>query len=147
MAELRFDVLKEFTVKGAGEPCKIYFNPSDAEFIMRILAMAEEAEARETAYKEKLEALEDPRAILDTAHAMNVELRQAIDSLFNAPVSEALCGDVSIYAYVDGLPLWLSFFGAVLDEVDGYTTAQHAKSSSRLAKMMDKYKNRRTRRK
>ena len=84
--------------------CQVSFNPTDSNFVERLYLAFEDLDKKQESYKTQVEKLADKREIFDFAREQDVEMRQVIDGLFDAPVSDSLFGGMSVYAVAGGLP-------------------------------------------
>lgn len=131
--------LKSYTMKGEGGQCEIRFNPTDEGFLERMYATIEQLEAITDKKRKEWESLDDPKGIFDLMRQLDRDVRAEIDGLFGGPVSQAVCGDVRICAYSDGLPIWMNMILAVIDEMDASLRASHDMGRQRLNKYTAKY--------
>lgn len=138
MKELNFETgLVEFDLNGKAT---VSFNPTDSNFIERLYATFEELDRKQEQYKADIEKMADKRKIFDYARERDAEMRGMLDDVFGAPVSDALFGDMNVYAVANGLPVWCNLMLAVMDEVDSTFAREQKAVNPRIAKYTAKYK-------
>ena len=157
MKELSFATgLVSYKVNGGAE---IIFNPPDTEFSKKIMGIFHDLRDKQEEYSKLLTsgdsinpnaALDDPEAaselinqtdaMLDAIAQMDKDMRVSIDTAFGKPgTADAVFGDLSLYAYADGLPLWANFLLAVIDEMPATAEKQAQLTDPRLRKYVGKY--------
>lgn len=137
MKELNFESgLVTYTLNGK---CEVSFNPTDSNFVERLYAAFEDLDAKQENYKAQVEKMAGKREIFDFARERDAEMRQIIDGLFEAPVSETLFGGMNVYAVAGGLPVWCNLMLAVMDEIDTTFTREQKATNPRIAKYTSKY--------
>lgn len=137
MSELNFDSgVVSFTVNGK---CEISFNPTDSAFIERLFNAFDTLDKKQEGYKAQIEKIAGKREIFDFAREQDREMRQIIDGVFEAPVSEAVFGSMSTYAVADGFPVWCNLMLAVMDEVDTTFAREQKLTNPRISKYTKKY--------
>ena len=119
--------------------CQVSFNPTDSNFVERLYLAFEDLDKKQESYKTQVEKLADKREIFDFARERDVEMRQVIDGLFDAPVSDSLFGGMSVYAVAGGLPVWCNLMLAVMDEIDTTVAREQKATNPRIAKYTEKY--------
>lgn len=119
--------------------CQVSFNPTDSNFVERLYLAFEDLDKKQEGYKTQVEKLADKREIFDFARERDVEMRQVIDGLFDAPVSDSLFGGMSVYAVAGGLPVWCNLMLAVMDEIDTTFSREQKATNPRIAKYTEKY--------
>lgn len=138
MRELNFETgLVEFDINGK---ITVSFNPTDSNFIERLYATFEELDRKQEQYKSDIEKMADKRKVFDYAKERDTEMRGMIDDVFGAPVSDALFGDMNVYAVAGGLPVWCNLMLAVMNEVDSTFAREQKATNPRIAKYTAKYK-------
>lgn len=137
MKELNFETgLVEFSVNGKAT---VSFNPTDSNFIERLYATFEELDRKQEQYKSDIEKMADKRKIFDYAKERDAEMRGMLDEVFGAPVSDALFGEMNVYALAGGVPVWCNLMLAVMDEIDTTFTREQKATNPRIAKYLSKY--------
>ena len=134
MNEIRFDTgIKTFNVNDC---CEIAFNPADNDFVNRLYNTLDALSKIQD--KEQPEDME-PAEIWKYAQEKDKEIRSYIDALFGDGKADLLFSGVSTLALANGMPLWLNFFFAILDEIDETVKAQTAETDKRVKALNDKY--------
>lgn len=104
MKELNFDSgLVAYSLNGK---CEVSFNPTDSSFVERLYKSFEELDKKQEGYKASMEKMQDKKEIFDFARERDAEMRGILDTVFGVPVSDALFGDMNVYAIANGLPVW-----------------------------------------
>lgn len=136
MENLSFeDGVVEFNLNGKASVC---FNPTDLNFSERIFDAFEDLSKKQDGYQKTLETIADNREKFSFVRERDKEMRNIIDGIFDAPVSDAVFGKTSVYAYAGGLPIWCNFMFAVMDKIDtAYAREQKATNAA-----IQKYKKR-----
>jgi hypothetical protein len=129
------DGLVEFDVNGKA---KIVLNPTDSAFVEKLYSAFENLDAKQEAYKARVERVGDKKEIFDIAREMDAEMRSIVDGMFG-PISDALFGGMSTYAMAGGLPIWCNFMLAVMDEIDTTFSREQKATNPRIAKYTSKY--------
>lgn len=137
MADIRFDDgLVAYNLNGKIEVC---FNPTDSNFVEQLYKAFEELDKKQESYREEVQRMGDKTKIFDFTRARDAEMREIIDSLFNAPVCDAVFGRMNVYALSEGLPVWCNLVLAVMDEIDTVFAREQKATNPRLAKYTAKY--------
>ena len=140
MNEIRFDTgIREFNVNGA---VKVRFCPSDMDFVEKVFGVIETLDKKTEAFKERIKDLKSNRDVFDEARAIDNEIRELINSIFDTDVCTPLFGTTNTFALADGLPLWANFLFAIADTLDSDLVEQKKRTNPRLKKYIDKYKRR-----
>ena len=137
MKELNFDSgIVTYSLNGK---CEVSFNPTDSAFVEKLYRAFEELDKKQEGYKAQIEKIADKREIFDFAKERDAEMRGIIDGVFGSPVSDALFGDMNVYAIANGLPVWCNLMLAVMDELDTAFAREQKASNPRIAKYTAKY--------
>lgn len=137
MKELNFDSgVVTYSLNGL---CEVSFNPTDSNFAERIYSAFEELDKKQDGYKAQIESMTDKKEIFEFAKERDAEMRGIIDSVFNAPVSDAVFGEMNVYAVANGLPVWTNLFLAVMDEIDTTLSKEQKLTNPRISKYTAKY--------
>lgn len=137
MKELVFDNgLVSFSINGAFE---VSFNPTDSEFVEKLFNAFDTLDKKQDAYKSEVEKIADKRQVFQIARQRDKEMREIIDNVFEAPVSEAVFGTMNVYALASGLPVWCNLMLAVMDEVDSTFARERRCTDARIKKYTEKY--------
>lgn len=86
-----------------------------------------------------MEKMQDKKEIFDFARERDAEMRGILDTVFGVPVSDALFGDMNVYAIANGLPVWCNLMLAIMDEVDTALAREQKAANPRIAKYTAKY--------
>ena len=136
MKELNFDSgVVTYSLNGL---CEVSFNPTDSNFAERIYSAFEELDKKQDGYKAQIESMTDKKEIFEFAKERDAEMRGIIDSVFNAPVSDAVFGEMNVYAVANGLPVWTNLFLAVMDEIDTTLSKEQKLTNLRRSKYAGK---------
>ncbi len=134
MNERNFDTgLQEYKFNGK---CIVRFNPADPAFADRIYTAFDKLKGKQG---DKDTSGMSAREVFDYLRALDEEMRETIDSVFEQPVCAELFGSMSVYASAGGTPLWMNFMLAVIDELDEGVKREKAFHSEKLAKYTKKY--------
>lgn len=137
MKELNFDSgLVTYSLNGK---CEVSFNPTDSAFVEKLYRAFEELDKKQEGYKAAVEKLQGKTEIFDFARERDAEMRGILDAVFGSPVSDALFGDMNVYAIANGLPVWCNLMLAVMDEVDTAYAREQRTTNTRIKKYTDKY--------
>lgn len=138
MKELNFESgLVTYSLNGK---CEVSFNPTDSNFIERLYATFEELGRKQEQYKSDIEKMADKRKIFDYAKERDAEMRGMLDEVFGVPVSDALFGEMNVYALAGGVPVWCNLMLAIMDEIDTTFAREQKATNPRIAKYTAKYK-------
>lgn len=137
MSELNFETgLVTYNLNGV---CEVRFNPTDSDFVERLFNAFDTLDKKQDRYKEEIDKIADKKEIFQIARERDAEMRGIIDSLFDAPVCDALFGKMNVYAVADGLPVWCNLMLAVMDEIDTTFSREQKRTNPRVAKYTAKY--------
>lgn len=136
MTELKISTgVREYRLN---DKCTVCFNPSDPAFADRLYTAFDDLKKKQDARDNDVDKM-SAREAFDWLNQMDKEMRETIDGVFNQPICEALFGNVSVYAIADGVPLWMNFMLAIMDELDEGIKREKAFHNERLAKYTKKY--------
>ena len=127
--------LVEYNINGA---FKLTINPTDSAFVEKLYAAFDALDKKQEEYRAEVQKLETAQ-IFEYAKARDAEMRELIDGVIGIGGSDAIYGDMNVYAYADGLPVWANLFLAILDVVDVSFAQQEKLTSPRIAKYTKKY--------
>lgn len=134
--ELNFgDGLVTYTINGK---CDVSFNPTDSNFVERLYLAFEELDKKQEGYKAQIEKMGDKKQIFAFARERDAEMRKIIDSVFDAPVADALFGGMNVYAMAEGVPVWCNLMLAIMDEIDNTFSREQKFTNPRIKKYIDK---------
>lgn len=138
MKELNFESgLVTYSLNGK---CEVTFNPTDSNFVERLYSAFEELDKKQEGYKARIEKMADKREIFNFARERDQEMREIVDGVFDAPVSDTVFGGMNVYAMANGLPVWCNLMLAVMDEVDSTYAREQKATNPRIAKYTAKYR-------
>jgi hypothetical protein len=136
--ELNFgDGLVTYTINGK---CDVSFNPTDSNFVERLYLAFEELDKKQEGYKAQIEKMGDKKQIFAFARERDAEMRKIIDSVFDAPVADALFGGMNVYAMAEGVPVWCNLMLAIMDEIDTSFSREQKFTNPRIKKYLDRNK-------
>ncbi len=137
MPDIRFETgLVAYDLNGA---CQVCFNPTDNGFVERLFQAFEQLEKLQQEHEREVGHVEDFSAFFQHSRERDKGIREVLDSLFGAPVCQAVFGPMNLYALADGLPVWCNLILSVMDEVDTSFAREQKRSNARLAKYTAKY--------
>ena len=137
MAEIKFDTgLKTFDINGR---CEATFAPTDMAFIEKVYNCLEEMDALQNKYKEIADTSSNTE-IFRIAREMDAEARGDINTIFGFDICSPLFGGMSLFTLADGLPVWVNFLLAIIDNLEGDFAEQKKRTNPRVAKYAAKYK-------
>lgn len=137
MNELNFDSgLVTYSINGKAS---VTFNPTDNNFIERLYSTFDELDQKQENYHAQVEKMSDKKQIFEFARERDEEMRQMIDTVFGAPVSSTVFGNMSVYALASGLPVWANLMLAVMDEIDTTFSREQRMTNPRISKYTKKY--------
>ena len=103
---------REYTLPGGGV---IWFDPCDSEFANRvILAVRNCQEIQKRFPQNGFADLDEQLACIQN---INDDIRREIDNAFGDQVADKACCGSSPTSISDGLPVWMNFLMAVIDEI------------------------------
>lgn len=117
----------------------VYFNPTDPNFAQRLYDAFSSLDTQDEQYHKRIAEETDGKKIFEIARLMDEEMRQTIDGLFSPGVCQSIFGNISVYAWADGLPLWANFLLTIMDEMDEALAREKKASDPRLQKYMKKF--------
>lgn len=137
MAELSFETGKvTYNINGK---CEVSFNPTDGAFVERLYSAFEELDKKQDGYRAQVEKMADKREIFKFARERDAEMRAIIDSVLEAPVSDAVFGTMNVYALAEGVPVWCNLMLAIMDEIDTTFAREQKYENPRITKYTAKY--------
>lgn len=118
----------------------VWLNPADPAFVKRISDRFTALEQEDKAWREKLQAIEDPVEVMAAYDEGDKIFRNAIDDLLGEGTCQALLGNVSVLAFADGSPIWMNILLAVIDIIDEAMEQEQAKTNPKLEMYLKKYR-------
>lgn len=115
----------------------IHFDPCDSEFANKIIVAVRNCNNIQNSFPK--EPFTDLDTQLSFIQKMNGDIREEIDKAFGEPVCEKACCGSSPISLSDGLPVWMNFLMAVIDEIDANMPEGEKRSRARVQQYMDKY--------
>ena len=128
--------LQEYTLN---EKCKIYFNPTDPNFIEKIFDVFDTLDSKTEEYRREIQKEENGAKLFEIARNMDAQMREMIDDVLGEDVCQQLFGNISVYAASDGLPLWANLLLAIFDEMDDAFAREKKATNPRLKKYTAKF--------
>ena len=119
----------------------VSFNPTDMAFTERLTKAFEELEALQEKARDLVAAIDgdDPRPLFQDLRAIDKDMRQAVDRLFDQEVADALFQDVRLYAASEGLPVWNNLLLALVDEIDAAYRREKKAMDARIKKYTERF--------
>lgn len=138
MKNISMSNIQEYNINGKAV---IRFNPMDTGFVKRFLDACDELAKRQEAFgKEAEEAPADN--FFPVAEKADTDMREIINGLFGEDICTPIFDKMSVTALSEGLPLWLNFMLAIMDEIT--ETVEEVKGSKvevnpKLQKYLSKF--------
>ena len=114
------------------------FNPTDFGFIERLFKVFDTLDAKQADMEAKIKGAE-PRAVFEIARSADADMRELVDGVMGAGTCDAQFGDMNVYAYAEGFPVWANLLLAVMDRCEGEMVTQQKLTRPRLEKYTKKY--------
>lgn len=121
---------KNYTVN---DGAVISFDPTDINFVNRLFDLMDKLEKRQNE-----EAPQRPEDVFAVAARVDAELRAEIDAVFDEPVCDKVFGKTNVLSPAGGLPVYMNFLLAVIDEIDA-ASEMETKHSPRVDAYIQKY--------
>lgn len=115
------------------------FNPTDFGFIERLFHVIDVLDSKQAALEARIKSSQ-PKDIFKIARECDSEMREMLDGVMGAGTSAAQFGDMNVYAYAEGFPVWANLLLAVLDRCETEMVTQQQLTHPRLEKYTAKYK-------
>nr|DAG76250.1 MAG TPA: hypothetical protein [Caudoviricetes sp.]DAI22004.1 MAG TPA: hypothetical protein [Caudoviricetes sp.] len=128
---------KEFNVNGKAV---IRFNPSDSKFATSFISAFESLLNRHEAFCNA--AKKNPEEFFTIAEKADADMREIINGLFGEDICTPIFDKMSMTAISEGLPLWLNFMLAIMDEITAELEEAKKKKMSinpKLKKYLSKF--------
>lgn len=129
----------DFTDENGNVLCTVRFNPTDPGFAERLYDVFANLDKKDEEYHKQITSEEDPIKVFEVARKMDQEMRGMIDGLVGDGVCSAIFGNISVYAWSDGLPLWANLLLSIFDEMDSALAREKQASDPRLKKYTKKF--------
>lgn len=138
LRELNFDTgLVTYSLNGK---CEVTFNATDMDFCERLFNVFDTLERKQSDYEDRIAKMADKREGFLFMRERDAEMREQIDSLFDASVCAAAFGRMNVFALADGLPVWCNLMFAVMDQIDNTFAREQKATNPRIQKYTDKWK-------
>lgn len=115
----------------------ICFNPSSPEFAQKIVDAFRKCHKITEQTKVAFNGSAD--SIFETLNKIDAEIKATIDAAFDEPVCEKAFEGASAISLSDGLPIWVNFLMAVIDEIDKSVSEAKTTISPSAQRYLDKY--------
>lgn len=119
--------------------CEVSFNPTDSGFAEKLYNAFSTLDGKKAEYEEQIKKAGDNAAIFDLFRKMDEEMRDIINEVFGFDVCTPLFGDLNIYAFADGLPVWANLLLGLMDELDSSVAKEQKAMNPRISKYTKKY--------
>lgn len=130
--DLNFDTgAKSYNVNGVADA--IHFNPADGGFLKRLLGTFEKMTELQKSVSP------DDGDSLESLVKFDADASAEIDALFGEGTCHLIFGDVSLCSVANGLPVWMNFLLAIIDECDEAISEAKTSASPALQKYLKKY--------
>lgn len=137
---ISFDTgIQEFSLN---EAVTVRFCPTDVNFIEKVFNVADTLDKKTEEYLERINKLKNNRDLFDEARAMDGEIREQLNSIFDMDVCTPVFGPMYTFAVADGLPVWANLILSIIDTLDGDFAEQKKRTNPRLKKYTAKYRRR-----
>lgn len=120
----------------------VVFNPTDPAFAERLYMAFAILDDQDQRYHEKMAELggkEDPAKIFEIAREMDNEMRRKLDEALGTEVCGPAFGNVSVYAWANGLPIWANLLLSIMDEMDSAIVSERKAADPRIKKYTAKF--------
>lgn len=121
---------------------KVCFNPTDLIFARKVFDTVESLDNLQQQCADRVATLDsqkDALQIYEISDQLEKDIREQLNNLFELDVCTPLFGSMCVYAVGDGLPVWLNFLFAIIDELQGSFDAEKKKMNQRIQKYTAKY--------
>ena len=129
-----FEVLPEGTAEEYWETAEAL---RDLERLSRAFSELDSLQEEVRSTREKIT---DDREVFPIARELDGKMRTILNELFGKEICEPLFGSVNLFASSGGLPLWANLLLAITDEVQGAMKGELDAREKRIAKYVEKYK-------
>lgn len=138
MKELRFQSgQEEFDLNGK---IKVQFNPTDSFFVEKLYKAFEQLDKKQEQRQKEVAGMTDLQQVFAFSREVDGEMRAILDGVFDAPVSEAVFGEMNVYSMADGLPVWCNLLLAVMEVIDATLAREQKATNPRIQKYTAKYR-------
>lgn len=134
---LNFDTgVKSYNVNGVEDAVR--FNPADGVFLKKLCEAFKKLVASHEQFRPDTSG-PDGQDAFDAAERLDLEARREMDGLFGEGTCAAIFDKASTCGSGGGLPAWMNFLLAVMDECNKSITEEQKKTSPALQKYLKKY--------
>lgn len=133
--------LKDYNItdEAGNIKCTVYFNPTDPGFAQKLYEAFAALDKQDEQYHKRIAEENDPVKLFEIARSMDTEMRCMIDGILGDGTCQAIFGNISVYAWADGLPLWANLLLSIMDEMDDALAREKKASDPRLQKYTKKF--------
>lgn len=128
--------VQEISINGK---VSVYVNLTDINFVERVFSAFDAMDKQQEKYQAVLKDEADAKVIFETAHAMDAEMRDLINSLFDLDVCTPIFGEMNVYAIAGGLPLWCNLMLCLIDNMNDTFAAEKKQTNPKLQKYLAKF--------
>lgn len=129
--------LKEYSLN---DVVTIRFNPTDSVFVKKIYDSIDALSDKAEEYQKTFEKAAKPEEIFGLQEQADNDMKTALNGLFDVDIVTPLIGNMSVYAYAGGSPIWFNIVTAIMDIIEKATGEEKKKSRAKIAKYTQKYK-------
>ena len=115
----------------------ISFNPSDPEFAQKIVDAFRKCHKITESAKLAFNGSAD--SIFEELRKIDMEIKRTIDAAFGEPVCDKAFDGASAIGLSDGLPVWVNFMMAIIDEIDSSVADAKNKISPSTQRYLEKF--------
>lgn len=140
MNELNFDLgVVTFKVNGNAE---IHFNPTNPNFVGKLHDTFLNMKNQQESYEKEIQDIKDGdnSEIFNFCVRKDKEMREALDACFDEPVCEKVFGQLNVYAFAGGMPIWANFVLALFDVIEKYGEQEEKQMNDSVKKYLEKYR-------
>ena len=135
--ELNFDTgVVEYNINGK---YTVRFNPTDKSFIQRLCDAFDTLEAKKQRFDDEALRTGDKKEVFRMLAKCDADVREVLNGLFGEGMCETVFGEMSMHALAGGLPVWVNFMLAIMDECESTFIKEKKLRDPRLAKYTKKY--------
>ena len=119
--------------------CEIDFDPEDSTFAQDMLDCFMKLDESQEVYEKKVCACSTFPALFEVFREYDANARRAIDKTIGKPVCDSLFGDMNVYAFGNGLPVWSNFLLAIMLRLKHPAIADFFSCNERAKKYMNRF--------
>ena len=121
-----------------GGKVSVRFNPTDLNYMERVYAAFDELGRIQDRFQKDIEKLEEEKEIFALAKETDGKIREVLNALFEKDVCEPLFGNMNLFAYSGGMPVWVNLMLALSDEMNTAMLAEADARDKRIEKYVKK---------